>query len=305
MKTHLDCKQCFFRQACATAKLAGADEDQQEKILSILEKEFDSYSLLEKTPPEIARHVYGFVSKALDYEGDIYAELKERSNQLALSIYPNLKNKIMHSSDPLLTAAEMAIVGNLIDYGAKTNLNIDDEIQRILSQKNVIDNNKKKIFDYNEFKETIEKSSTILYLADNAGETVFDRILIEEIKKTYPDKKIIYAVKAKPIINDATIKDAQQSGINEIVEVVSSGSDAAGTVLSLCSDEFLNIYRNADMVISKGQGNFEALSNETRSIFFLFMIKCQLVAEEVNGTKGDLVLFFNNRVLSNKYASRL
>jgi len=117
--------------------------------------------------------------------------------------------------------------------------------------------------------------------------------LVEEIKKAYPDKDIFYAVKARPVINDALVEDAKVCGIDKIVRVISNGTDAPGTILTLCSKEFKRIYKSSDMIISKGQGNFESLSQERRPIFFLFMVKCHVVAEETKCKIGDTVLFYN------------
>jgi len=132
-----------------------------------------------------------------------------------------------------------------------------------------------------------------LYLADNAGEVVFDRVLVEEIKKEYPDKIIHYVVKSKPIINDALIEDAKACGMDKAARVISNGTDAPGTIFTLCSKEFKRIYRGADMIISKGQGNFESLSGGKRPIFFLFMVKCPVVARETGCKMGDIILFCN------------
>ena len=118
-------------------------------------------------------------------------------------------------------------------------------------------------------------------------------VLIEKIKGLYKDKRIIYAVKEKPIINDALMEDAYRCGIDRMAEVVSSGLDTPGTVLSLCSKKFLKIYKDADMIISKGQGNFEALSEQKRPIFFLFMAKCPVVAKHVGCNLGDIILLYN------------
>ena len=133
-------------------------------------------------------------------------------------------------------------------------------------------------------------SKNILYLADNAGETIFDRVLIEEIKGLYGDKSIFYAVRERPIINDALKEDARACGIDRIADVISSGSDTPGTIISLCSEAFLKIYRDADMIISKGQGNFEALSDVSRPIFYLFMVKCPVVAKDLGCRIGDIIL---------------
>ena len=295
MKTYLDCIPCFYRQALAAARHAGATPEEQKQVLDNLAKELPKFPLT-LSPPEMARKVYAVVNETLgSNQDDIYKEFKDKCNQLALSIYGQLKDRIASSIDSLLMAVELAIAGNIIDYGAKTSLNINDEVRKILNQETTkINIESKRVFNYTEFKKILAKAKNILYLADNAGEVVFDRLLIEEILNFYPDKKIIYAVKDKPIINDALVEDAYQCGIDKFAEVISSGSDAAGTVLSLCSPEFLKLFAQADMIISKGQGNFEALSDEKRSIFFLFKIKCLVIAQEIQGEVGDVVLFYNN-----------
>ncbi|MBN2689122.1 MAG: DUF89 family protein [Gammaproteobacteria bacterium] len=295
MKTHLDCIPCFFKQALVAARHAGANAKQQKEILDNLAKLIPSFSL-STTPPEMAKSVYALVNEAMGTK-DIYATIKYNSNQLALNIAENLQTKITNSKDSLLTAVELAIAGNIIDYGAKMNLNVDTEIAKILSEENKsIKKSKSLHFDYTEFKNNLVKAKNILYLADNAGEVVFDRLLITEIKRLYPKIKITYAVKSKPIINDALLEDAIQCGIDKVATIISSGSDAAGTVLKLCSQEFLTLFNKADMVISKGQGNFEALSEAKRSIAFLFKIKCPVIAKEINSKLGDVILLYNNQI---------
>lgn len=291
MKSCLDCIACFFKQALYSARISGVDEKEQKKVLDKIALLVPKISL-ENTPVEIARKVNKLLTEVTKNE-DIYSQIKKNSNCLALKVYPLLKKKVSLSKDRLLKAVELAIAGNIIDYGAKSSLNIDEELERILKEENsLINKEDKSLFNYKDFKRTLKDSKTILYLADNAGETVFDRVLIEEIKAMDKNKSIIYAVKEKPVINDALIEDALASGINETAEVISSGSDAPGTVLSLCSKKFLKIYKNADMVISKGQGNFEALSSEKRDIFFLFMAKCQVIANNAGCNLGDIILKF-------------
>lgn len=292
MKTYLDCIPCFFKQALEAARIAGADKRTQKKILDELAKVFPKFPLI-SSPPEMGKTIYGLV-KRITGKKDPYARLKEKSNKLALNIYGKLKRKVDRSHSRLLMAVELAIAGNIIDYGVKNSLNVDAELARILDEENkAIKKESKAIFDYKSFKDVLSKAKTVLYLADNAGETVFDRILIEEIKRIDKDRKIVYAVKEKPVINDALIEDAYVCGIDKLAEIISSGSDAPGTVLSLCSKSFLNIYKKADMVISKGQGNFEALSQEKRAIFFLFMAKCPVIARDIGCKVGDVILFYN------------
>jgi hypothetical protein len=289
MKTYLECIPCFFKQALETARLSGASEKTQRRILNEVALRIPGFPLT-FSPPEMARIIYGII-KRITGNDDPYAKIKEKSNKLALSVYPKLKKKVAHSRDSLLTAVELAIAGNIIDYGVKNSLNVKKELDKILAEENdAIRRERSPIFNYRSFKRALKDARSILYLADNAGEVVFDRILIEEIKKTDESKHIIYAVKERPVINDALWKDAHAAGIEKTAFIISSGLDTPGTVLSLCSKEFLKIFRCVDMVISKGQGNFEALSDCNRPIFFLFMAKCPVIAKDVQCRLGDVIL---------------
>ena len=152
-------------------------------------------------------------------------------------------------------------------------------------------NSKFKIDHVDKFKKEIIKAKSILYLGDNAGEIVFDKLFIETID--HPN--LTYAVRGAPIINDATMDDADYVGITNIVKVISNGYDAPSTLLDKCSEEFMNIYNNADIIISKGQGNLEGLLNNSggKNIFFLLMIKCEVIAELLDVNNGDFVVFNN------------
>lgn len=294
MKTYLDCIPCFFKQALEAARLAGASPKTQKKVLNRLGRALSRVSL-DASPPEIGRIIYGLVRKVTGKK-DPYRKIKKKSNKLALRLYGKLKNKVRRSKKNLLTAVELAIAGNIIDYGVKNSLDVNKELKKILEEEQrVIKNESERFFNFAEFTRALKNSRTILYLGDNAGETVFDRILIEEINRRYGDKRIFYAVKEKPIINDALFEDAKACGIDRIARVISSGLDVPGTVLHLCSEEFLKIYRSADMVISKGQGNFEALSDSGKKIFYLFMAKCPVVARDIKCDTGDIILLYNGK----------
>ncbi len=289
MKTYLECVPCFFKQILILSGKAGASRAKQKMLLNELAKILPKFSL-NSSPPEMAKIIYDLISEKMG-KRDFYAKEKIKSNRLALNIYPRLKRKVNRSKDRLLAAAELAIAGNIIDYGAISDLNITKELAKILSEETrLIKKENKKLFNFAEFKSALRKAGTVLYLGDNAGETVFDRVLIEEIKRADKNKKIIYAVKESPILNDALIEDALFCGIDKNAEIMSSGSTAPGTLLSLCSKDFLKIYKKADMVISKGQGNFEALSNAKREIFFLFMAKCGVIAGNAGCNINDIIL---------------
>ena len=276
MKSYLDCYPCFFTQAIRTSRMITSDE---KKIWQILNEV--SLSLPEihfgATPPEIGREVYRIISKRTGIK-DPYRKIKEKCTRQALSLYPELKKLINSSEDRLMTAIRISIAGNIIDFGANFDFDLKKDVGTTLSQDFSINH-------YREFCEALDKARKILYLADNAGETVFDRFLIEEI-----NKPVIYVVRARPIINDATREDALLAGIDKVAEIVSSGCDAPGNILKFCSDEFLKIYRSADLIISKGQGNYEGLSDEDRPIFFLLKTKCHVIARDIGIDEGSIVL---------------
>ena len=285
MKTHLSCIPCFFKQALEAARLAGADEAVQKKVLDELARSLGDFSL-DYCPPRMGKIIYGLV-REITGRADPFKEIKDKSNRLALALYPSLKKKVENSGDRLLTAVELAIAGNIIDYGVKNSLEVEREVEKFLNQDfNINYKNNKSRFDYQDFKHALDRVDNILYLADNAGEVVFDRVLIEEMHK-----EVIYAVKDKPIINDALAEDAHTCGIQKIARIISSGSDAPGTILDICSEEFIKIYNRAELIISKGQGNFEALNKEDKPIFFLFKVKCSVLAEEINCGLGSIVLW--------------
>jgi len=276
MRAYLDCFPCFLNQTLKTSRLITSDEERIRHILnkvSLLFPKIPKYA----TPPEIGREVYRVIGEETGVI-DPYREIKKKCIEQALSLYSEMKEIINSSKDKLLTAIRLSIAGNVIDFGANPDFELREDINKILSQK-------LKICHYREFCEILKKAKKILYLADNAGETVFDLLLIEELGKT-----VIYAVREKPVINDATMEDAHLSGIHEVAEVISSGCDAPGTILRFCSEEFLEAYRSSDLIISKGQGNYEGLSDEPYPIFFLLKAKCSIIAHDIGVREGDIIL---------------
>lgn len=289
MKIYLECIPCFFKQALEAAKFTGANRKTQEKVINEIAKIIPNVSL-DVSPPEMGRIIYGAVERHTKKK-DPYKKVKEKSNRLAMKLYPVLKNKIAHCRDRLLAAVELAIAGNIIDYGVQNTLNVEKEIRKILNkEREAVKREGRRLFNYPKFLRSLKRAKNILFIGDNAGETVFDRILIEEIKNLYKGKRIIYAVKGRPIINDALIEDAYQCGIDKVAGIVSSGLGIPGIKLSLCTEKFRKIFKNADMIISKGQGNFESLSEQKKPVSFLFMAKCQVVVKHLKCKLGDVIL---------------
>jgi uncharacterized protein with ATP-grasp and redox domains len=197
---------------------------------------------------------------------------------MAMELYPRLKKDIEGSEDALLSAVRLAVAGNVIDYGVPHSFDIENEIEDCLRKDFAI-------FDFEKFARAVKEAKNILYILDNAGEIVFDRILVEELAKD-----VVCAVRGKPIINDVTMDDAVQVGLDKVTKVVSSGSDIPGTLPGACDESFRDHYRCADLIISKGQGNFETLADEDRPIFFIFKAKCPVVARHVGCKMGDIIL---------------
>ncbi len=276
MRTYLDCIPCFVDQALRAGRMATDDEKILKRILDEVGMMLRDIPL-ESTPPETGMLVYEKV-REITGEFDPYKELKIESTEKALALYPSLKRIVEQSNDKLLTAIRMAIAGNVIDFGPNRDFDIEEEIDVVLKKEFAI-------YDYDKFKDGLDKTSEILYLGDNAGEAVFDRILIEELKKP-----VTYVVRDVPVINDVTYEDALQAGIDEVASIVSSGTSAPGTILKTCNAEFKEEYNNSDFIISKGQGNYEGLSNERRPIFFLLKVKCHVIAQDIGVNVGDIIL---------------
>jgi uncharacterized protein with ATP-grasp and redox domains len=289
MKTRPDCIPCFLRQAQDTARLCGSPPE----ILTALDAEL-SARLRDydpnTTPAELSVMVYDLVAEHTGCP-DPYARVRSESVTKALAFYPELRQQVQDSEDPLLAALRLAIIGNLIDYGILSESEIESRLHQLLARTApAVREADTVFFAFPSFRRDLGKAKTLLYLGDNAGETVFDRVLMETIKERWPDKRITFAVRGKAIINDALIEDARASGIAAAAEIVSSGSPAAGTVLSLCSKEFRSRFGGADLVISKGQGNFEALSAERGPIYFLLVAKCAMIARHVGCPQGSFLL---------------
>jgi uncharacterized protein with ATP-grasp and redox domains len=211
---------------------------------------------------------------------DPYRELKERMNRLALAALPACRELIATASDPQGAVLRIAVAGNLLDAGAKVQIQ-PEELPRMLGT--LWD--QPLAGDPQELFHMAAAAKRILYLADNAGEIVFDRLLIEAL----PYDRMTVAVRGLPVLNDALLGDAILAGIPELVPVIDNGSDAPGTLLSDCSPEFLEHFHGADLIIAKGQGNYETLSQVAAPIFFLFTVKCPLVAAHIGSPTGTLV----------------
>ncbi len=280
MKTYIECLACLVGQAIDIANASLDEQGEKEGFMRFVLKNLSTFDY-ENPPPIMAMQMYARI-RELSSIDDPYEDIKKRYNDRALEMYPILKKMVSESPDPFNTALRLAIAGNIIDFGAgqrHEDISLDDTVERTLKEPFSIDNTL-------ELKHRLEHASTILYIGDNAGEIVFDRILIEEIGP----KKVTFVTREVPVINDATIKDARYVGLDRVCRVVSSGSRAPGTPLDICSKEFKDMFFSSDVVISKGQGNFETLSSVPREVFFVLMVKCPVISRDIGSEVGGLVV---------------
>lgn len=232
-----------------------------------------------KSAPEAASAMYNLIRKKTGVI-DLYKEEKQFINRYLLNLYPEFEAEVESSSNPFDTALRLAIAGNIIDNVASPDYNIKKTINHVLSSDFKIDHSEYLMHE-------IHNANKILYLGDNAGEIVLDKLFIETIN--HPN--IYFAVRGTPVLNDVTMKDAISVGMNDVAKVISNGSDAPSTIINKTSNEFLDVYNTADLIISKGQGNLEGLLNEkSKNIFFLFMVKCEVIGKIIGATKGDFVV---------------
>ncbi len=282
MKLHLECVPCYIRQALDAAKMATKDEKLQEQILResiIAASEFDIDSSGFILQAKIKK-VMGKILPATDP----YREVKEKYNRIVLDLGDDIKKIIRDSKNPFETSLRIALAGNVIDFGPNANLNskiLKNAIKKSLSQR--LDNKKIKLL-----KENIDNAKRILFIGDNAGEIVLDKIFIEKL----PKEKITYVVRGGCALNDATMQDAKMVGMTDTVRVITTGLDMPAAILPLCSKDFLVNYKRSDLIIAKGQGNYEALCEEDKNIFFLLKIKCPIVASTFKKRYkvGDIVV---------------
>ncbi|MGD9613123.1 MAG: DUF89 domain-containing protein [Kiritimatiellia bacterium] len=278
MNTHLACIPCLARQALDAVTEAVPDPARREPLLRRLMRDLADGDWA-GSPPALAQRLQRAIREALG-DSDPYRAIKDRMNEMAASLVPALRARIAAQPDPREAAVRVAIGGNLLDVGAKTQIAAEDlpaHLETIWTQP--LRGDVAALFA------AAERARSILYLADNAGEIFFDRLLLERL----PAEKTVVAVRGAPVLNDATRADAEAAGLPELVPVLDNGSDAPGTILDDCSAEFRARFAAADLVLAKGQGNYETLAEADKNVYFLFTVKCPLVAERVGEPVGSLV----------------
>ena len=287
MKLIMECLDCHVQQMKSAMNMVQLDDTTRYTLFQKLLVEIGS-AHRDMTPPEMAQRLYDIVTRETGSE-DLFAEIKKASNATALSVLKEVQSMVDTGDDPLQDALKLAASGNIIDYGARRGVTRDEILESV---RHALEGDVDQHF-YQSFIETAENASHILYVGDNSGEIVFDRVLLEHL----PLEKVRFAVRGKPIINDATRIDAQTAGIDQVVSVLDTGDNTPGINLERSSSEFIDAFGSADMIILKGQGNLETMFKEDlkgyvkpgAKLFFILKVKCTYVSQSIGKDIGETV----------------
>ncbi len=280
MRFRLECIECIVRQARRTAERCTSDPARRLAIIKETMRRLCA-DTLDRSPAEHSLVAYA-AAMELSGAADPFRESKAEQNAIALDMYPALRERVMRSPDPLRTAAKLSVAGNVIDLGVALTFDVRDEVEKVLRGTLAVDH-------FARFGEELASARTLLFLCDNCGEIVFDKLFIETMRAHLPALRVFAVVKGAPIINDATLDDAAAVGLAEAAEVVSTGCACIGAPRGVVGPRVAELLDSCDLVIAKGQGNFETSGGPPRPMYFLLKAKCPCVAEELGVRFGDVV----------------
>ena len=288
MKLQPECITCIIAQVKNVTNMFGLSEEKREEAM----RETHTYlagANYEGCTPESMGELWQILLRHVG-EKDPYAAIKSLCNQEAMKMLPDTREKIARAGDPFTVALKYAIAGNLIDYGLEHPVSIEEQNAQI----DAIANTAFSIDDSNKLLNAMKDAKTMLYLGDNAGEIVFDKLLVEQIRNRFPQIDLAFVVKGSPVLNDVTHADADEVGMQDVARVIDNGDASPGTVLPRTSEAFQAAFSAVDVILSKGQGNYESLSGvEKEHLFFLFTAKCDTVCAEAGVPKLSIVCMEN------------
>lgn len=291
MKARAGCIPCFLHQAVEALELCDADHEtsirtMQRLIVYTSQVDFDL------SPPEISLHIHRIIREETG-NPDPYRQVKRLSTETVNALLPELHGLMEHTDDPLALAVKIGALGNVMDFGTPIRMDITEKIRDTLGSDLTI-------FDIREFRREVEGARHILFLGDNAGEIVLDTFLLSELAGAgnRGERSITYGVREGPIINDATMVEAREAGIDRYATVITTGSQAPGTLLSHATPDLVHALRQADLIVSKGQGNYESLSSDPLlatlvrggvPVYFLLTVKCPIVGAYAGVPEGSTI----------------
>ncbi len=276
-----ECVGCIINQSIKVANAIGADESLKNTLHAHVTQMSQEFSF-SKNPPEIAADVYEKMAEIAN-KSDLYDEIKELATQKAKLLIPGLKDRLQASNEKLLMATKIAVAGNVIDLAAAIEFDLEEELENVFHTAFAHD-------DFEKMEQELVRAKDILIIGDNVGEHIFDYLFIETLQELYPDVRYSYMVRGVPIINDVTMKEAKEAGFDKLCNLVDSGVNTPGFTYSRANENAKKLFDNADLIISKGMGNYECLNESTRSnIFFLLKVKCDVVANSLKKRAGDII----------------
>ena len=276
MRAKPECDHCFLRQAADAAKRAELSAESTKSVLNAVREELLQLPS-DVMPPVKASRIHALI-REMSGNTDPYQSAKQEATEHALGLYPRLKQLLAEASNPLESAIRLAIAGNIIDLGVASEYDLEASIERVLIQPLAINH-------LSRLMAALKQARSVLYLADNAGETVMDRLLIERL-----EQPVTYMVKGGPAVNDATREDAIAAGLDKVCNVIDNGAATLGTLRDQCTPEFLEAFDNAELIIAKGMANYESLSGSRSGLFFLLQAKCAVIAEHLGVSEKSIVV---------------
>lgn len=274
MKIHNNCLPCLINQVVKVAEMTGADD--QEILFKKVFRRLGDLDFTE-TNPEIIGMTFELLKEHIG-NSDPYGEIRLYYNKLFLSMMDTFASKIDSAPNPFKQAVLYAIMGNIIDFNPIHNSSMEDIMQQFADADKV----SLTVDHLDQMASDLKNSKKLLYLGDNCGEICLDKLLLREIKRRNPCTQIYFGVRGTPVVNDSIEADAYFVGIDEYATIIGNGDNSLGTVLCRTSDEFRQIYGEADVIIAKGQANYESLSEEhEKNIYFLLVTKCDVIAKDI------------------------
>ncbi len=290
MKLHDKCLPCVVNQVIKVANITGITKKEEllREVFTYLSKmNFD------ETTPEIIGEIFNMIKRHTK-NPDPYKETRNYYNTLFMELLPEFERKIDQAENSFMLAVRYAIVGNIIDFNPIHNTLLEDIYDCFDNMEQL----ELAIDDSSALMKDISIAGTLLYLGDNCGEICMDKILLKKIKELNPNVKLFFGVRGKPVVNDSISDDAYSVGIDEYAEIIDNGDGSLGTVLNRTSPVFKEVYNKADVVIAKGQANYECLSEEDKNIYFLLMTKCDVIAKDI-GVEEKKMICMKNKAWKN------
>ena len=281
MNIEHECIGCIAAQSRRVCEAIHADETLTRSITHYVETALQTADFT-LSPPVLAAPLYEQMA-VLARTDDLYREQKQHATEQAKTYVPFLRETIEKSADPLIAILKTAVVGNVIDLAAEVSFDLHEAISSVFTMPFNHDDTQK-------LRQSLETARTLLYIGDNAGEHIFDALAIESLQKLYPDLSITYMVRGNPIINDVTLSEAYEAGIDKVARIMDSGVPIPGFVYELSSNEAKHTFDHADLIVAKGMGNYECMTPQRRNtICFLLKVKCSVVARSLGREIGDIV----------------